>query len=100
MANKVRELGVPPLADSDREAVEILRAWITKGSLEVALLRVWDEPDGWGVLLVDLARHASRAFAREGICSEDAAMNRIRDIFEAEWERPTDLGTTEKVTKQ
>ena len=100
MSNHSRELPIPPRASSDADAAEILRAWIVGGSLEVSLLRVWDEPDGWWILLVDLARHASRAFAREGICSEHTAMERIRGIFDAEWDRPTDLGTTEKVTKQ
>jgi hypothetical protein len=95
-----RELPIPPHASSNSDAAEILRAWIHAGNLEVSLLRVWDEPDAWGILLVDLARHASRAFAQEGICSEAAAMARIRDMLDAEWDRPTDLGTTEKVTKQ
>jgi hypothetical protein len=99
MANP-RELPIPPRASSAKEASEILRAWINAGNLEVGLLRVWDEPDAWGILLVDLARHASRTFAREGICSEASAMRRIRDMFDAEWDRPTDLGTTDKVTKQ
>ena len=95
-----RELPIPPQASSNSDAAEILRAWIYAGNLEVSLLRVWDEPDAWGILLVDLARHASRAFAQEGICSEAAAMTRIREMLDAEWDRPTDLGTTEKVTKQ
>jgi hypothetical protein len=100
MVGNAHELGIPPRASLDRDAVEILRAWITKGSLEVALLRVWDEPDAWGILLVDLARHASRAFEREGICSEAAAMARIRGILDAEWDRPADLGSTEPVREQ
>jgi hypothetical protein len=95
-----RELPIPPRATSNGEAAEILRAWINAGNLEVSLLRVWDEPDAWGILLVDLARHASRAFAHEGICSEAAAMSRIHDMFEAEWDRPTDLGSTEQIKKQ
>ena len=95
-----RELPIPPQASSNSDAAEILRAWIYAGNLEVSLLRVWDEPDAWGILLVDLARHASRAFAQEGICSEAVAMTRIREMLDAEWDRPTDLGTTEKVTKQ
>ncbi len=94
-----RELPIPPLAGSSGDAAEILRAWINAGNLEVSLLRVWDEPDAWGILLVDLARHASRAFAHEGICSEAAAMKRIRDMFDAEWGRPTDLGSTQQVKK-
>ena len=100
MPNDTRQLPIPPRAHSAKEASEILRAWISAGNLEVSLLRVWDEPDAWGILLVDLARHASRAFAHEGICSEAAAMTRIRDMFDAEWDRPTDVGSTQQMKKQ
>ena len=95
-----RELYIPPNAAIDADATEILRAWVTKGNLEVGLIKAWDQPDPWGILLVDLARHAARAFAQEGICSEEAALQRIRALFDAEWDRPTDLGSTEKATKQ
>ncbi len=100
MSKDVRELAIPPTAALDKESVEILRAWVTNGGLEVGLIRAWDQPDPWGVLLVDLARHAARAFAQEGICAEDAAMERIRALFDAEWNRPTDVGCTQELTKQ
>ena len=48
----------------------------------------------WGLLLVDIARHAARAYARESDYSEEEALGRILEMFEAELERPTDLGTT------
>ena len=95
-----RELHIPPNAPADDDAVEILRAWVANGNLEVGLIKGWDQPDPWGILLVDLARHAARAFAQEAVCSEDEALQRIRALFDAEWDRPTDLGRTEKVTKQ
>ena len=55
---------------------------------------VVDEPDMWGLLLVDIARHASRAYARESAYTEDEALRRIIDMFEVETARPTDLGNT------
>jgi hypothetical protein len=45
--------------------------------------------------LVDLARHAARIYATEKVCSEDQARDAIKAMFEAEWNRPTDLGTTQ-----
>jgi Domain of unknown function (DUF5076) len=60
----------------------------------MAFQRAFEEPDMWGLLLVDLARHAARAYARESEMTEEEALNRILDMFEAEIERPTDLGTT------
>ena len=38
----------------------------------------------WGLLLVDIARHAARAYARESGYTEDEALTRIVDMFEAE----------------
>jgi hypothetical protein len=60
----------------------------------MAFQRAFEEPDMWGLLLVDLARHAARAYACESAMSEEEALDRILDMFEAEIERPTDLGTT------
>lgn len=48
----------------------------------------------WGLLLVDVARHASRAYARESAYSEEEALRRIIDMFEAELAQPTDMGST------
>ena len=76
------------------DAVEILRVFVLDGGLSMAFQRAFEEPDMWGLLLVDLARHAARAYARESDYSEEDALNRILDMFQAEIERPTDLGTT------
>jgi len=93
--NKLNELQVPPSALEDPEGShEILRAWVTGDDLEVSMSKVWDEPDNWGILLVDLARHAARIYEMEQDCSFDDAMDRIKNLFDAEWERSTDEGTT------
>jgi hypothetical protein len=54
----------------------------------------------WGLLLVDVARHAARVYAREGAYNEDEALARIVDIFEAEIARPTGLGNTTPRSQQ
>jgi hypothetical protein len=59
--------------------------------------RAFDDPFTWGVLLVDLARHASRIYALETQMSEDEVLQAIRTGIEAEFDRPTDLGTTKAV---
>ena len=48
----------------------------------------------WGLLLVDIARHAARAYARESDYTEEEALTRIVDMFEAEIAKPTDVGST------
>jgi hypothetical protein len=76
------------------DAVEVLRAFVVDGGLSIAFMRAFEEPDMWGMMLVDIARHAARAFAKEGVCSEEEALERIVDMFEKELARPTDPGST------
>ena len=85
---------LPPDVIGRDDAIEILRVFVLDGGLSMAFQRAFEEPDMWGLLLVDLARHAARAYARESEMSEKEALDRILDMFEAEIERPTDLGTT------
>jgi hypothetical protein len=77
-----------------------LRAFILDGGLSIAFTRAFEEPDMWGLLLVDLARHAARAYARESGFTEEEALARILDMFEAEIARPTDIGTTAPRSQQ
>jgi hypothetical protein len=92
--SKFNALDPPPGALSEG-GQEILRAVIVKsGNLHVSLVRAFDDPASWGLLLVDLARHAARIYATEGHLLEAEAMARIRAGFIAETENPTDLGTT------
>ena len=93
---KFEQLAVPPDA-LERGGIEILRAAIVEGALSVGLRRSFDDPFTWCVLLVDLARHASRIYALETDLSEDEAFAEIRAGIEAELARPTDLGSTQAV---
>ena len=76
------------------DATEVLRAFVIDGGLSIAFQRAFEEPDMWGLLLVDIARHAARAYARESDYTEEDALARIVEMFEAEIARPTDPGTT------
>ena len=76
------------------DATEVLRAFVVDGGLSIAFTRAFEEPEMWGLLLVDIARHAARAYARESSFTEDEAMTRIIEMFEAEIARPTDTGNT------
>ena len=89
-----REQPLPPDVIGRDDATEVLRAFVVDGGLSIAFTRAFEEPDMWGLLLVDVARHASRAYARESDYTEDEALKRIIDMFEAEIARPTDVGTT------
>ena len=89
-----KEQPLPPDVIGRDEATEVLRAFVVDGGLSIAFTRAFEEPDMWGLLLVDIARHAARAYAKESEFTEDEALARIIDMFEAEIERPTDLGST------
>jgi hypothetical protein len=89
----------PDVMDRD-DATEVLRAFIVDQGLSIAFMRAFDEPDMWGLLLVDIARHAARAYARESDYTEDEALTRIIDMFDAEIARPTDMGSTTPRSQQ
>ena len=91
---------LPPDVIDREDAIEILRVFVLDGGLSMAFQRAFEEPDMWGLLLVDLARHAARAYARESEYSEEEALNRILDMFDAEIERPTDMGSTSPRSQQ
>jgi len=89
-----KEQPLPPDVMTREDAIEILRVFVLDGGLSLAFQRAFEEPDMWGVLLVDLARHAARAYARESEYTEEEALSRILEMFNAEIKRPTDVGTT------
>ena len=95
---RANELAVPIEALGNPNAGEILRAWSIDGGLSVSLNPVAFADSGvWGILLVDVARHVSRALSNEGKGSAPEIMKSILNTFESELARPTDMGTTKKV---
>jgi|SRR5687767_3902385 len=89
-----RQLAVPGDAWNDDGSAEIFRAWVVNGGLQVSMQRAFEGPEPWGMLMVDIARHAARIYEREGVCTQAEALRRMRALFDAEWGSPTDLGTT------
>jgi hypothetical protein len=88
---------VPPAAFGPA-ANEVLRAAVVDGGLQVSIRPAFDDPEVWGIMLADIARHAARMFASENKTTEDAALRAICDMFNAEMDDPTDPGTTERVS--
>jgi len=84
------ELDTPPIARTDQRAVEVLRVWAVPGKpQQLTLKTTWKEPAAWGLLIVDVARHAANAYAAEGLDREQV-LARIINTFQAECARPTD----------
>ena len=89
-----KEQPIPPDAITRDDAVEVLRAFVVDGGLSISFTRAFDDPQMWGMLLVDVARHAARVYGTEGVMDEAEALAAIVEMFEAELSDPTDIGTT------
>jgi hypothetical protein len=87
-------LGIPPIAESSEDSVELLRLWAVRGAGQQIILRhsAWKDPAAWGLALVDIARHVARAHAQEGK-NEEEVFQRILASFRAELESSTDTPT-------
>jgi hypothetical protein len=94
MTGAPKEQPIPPDALANPEAVEVLRAFVVDGGLSISFTRSFDDPSMWGMMLVDIARHAARAFAKEGVMTEEEALARITDMFASELSDVTDVGAT------
>ena len=90
-------LHVPPEA-FDKGGVEVLRAVIVDGGLHVSLRRAFDDPEAWGMLIADIARHVARIYATEDKFREEETLERIRAIFDSEMDAPSDPGTTSAIS--
>jgi Domain of unknown function (DUF5076) len=90
-------LKVPPTA-LEKGGTEVLRAAIVDGGLYVSLRRAFDDPEAWGMLMADLARHVARIYATEMNMREEETLARVRGIFEAEMDAPTGLGSTNAIS--
>jgi hypothetical protein len=90
-------LKAPPTA-LEKGGTEVLRAAIVEGGLHVSLRRAFDDPEAWGMLMADLARHVARIYAQEMNMREAETLARVRGIFEAEMDAPTDPGTTSTIS--
>ena len=89
-------LHVPPAA-LEQGGVEVLRAAIVGGGLHVAIRRAFEDPEAWGMLIADITRHVARIYATEDKFREEQTIERIRAIYDAEMDAPTDPGSTSAV---
>ncbi len=97
MASPYDALSAPPTA-LEHGGVEVLRAAIVEGGLHVSLRRAFDDPQAWGMLIADVARHAARIFANETKFDRRRGARAIRSMFDAEMDAPTDPGTTSAIS--
>ena len=82
-------LNPPPLV-REQDAHEVLRAAVHNGEMHFSLRRGFTDAGAWGILLADAARHVAKVYAHENVLTEDAALERIRQGFEAAISEPAD----------
>ena len=90
-------LHVPP-AVLEQGGFEVLRAVIVDGALHVSMRRSFEEPEHWGALIADVARHVARLYAKETALTEEQVVERVVAMFLAEIDSPTDIGTTDAIS--
>ncbi|MDE3105045.1 MAG: DUF5076 domain-containing protein [Acidobacteriota bacterium] len=86
-----KTLAVPPAAQRDRAAFEVLRVWIAEQGQHVTIRSgAWEDPFAWGIVLADLARHIANAHAMQSPGTDtEAFLDRLLEGFEAEIDDPT-----------
>jgi hypothetical protein len=90
--NEANGLEIPPTVAGDPKATEIARIWAAHGQQHVHLRSgLWADAGNWGIMLVDLARHVANAYEQDGRGDYFQVLSRIREIFDAEWDSPTDI---------
>ena len=84
------ELAKPPIA-KEEGAHEVLRVWSGQDLPQQYVVEtIWDDPGAWGLLLVDVARHVAKAYEGSHGINESDALDRIKQLLDAEWSSPTD----------
>ncbi len=87
-----KSLAIPPVAQRDKAAFEVLRVWIAEQGQHVSIRSgAWEDPFAWGIVLADLARHIALAQQLHTPTTDvDAFVERLLEGFHAEIENPTD----------
>jgi len=74
----------------------MLRAWVAEESLHCVIrVDAWQESGNWGILLADVARHVANATEELDGTPVQTTIERIRLLFDAEFENATDEPTGE-----
>ena len=91
MADNRKPLMLPPAAETDDNAIEMLRAWIADGGIHCVLnAGHWhngsdiDEPHAWGIMLADIANHISNAMEDVAGFDRRESLKMVTESFNTE----------------
>jgi len=91
----MKPLVIPPAAQRDENAVQMLSAWIAEKGLHCTMnVGMWhasgqNEPAAWGVLLADVVRHLANAMQAERGIDTATSIENIVDSFLEELNDPS-----------
>jgi hypothetical protein len=96
MTGKPTPIDLVPYTDMLGDSREFLRVWTKEGGPVTCFINpvpVGGDPMGYGIALVDCARHGAKTWARATGISEAEAEARIWEGVDAERANPTDIAT-------
>lgn len=91
----MRALVVPPAAQRDEGAIQMLSAWVAEQGLHCTMnvgmrhAQGRNEPAAWGILLADVVRHLANAIQTERGTSAEVTIDEIAESLREELSRPT-----------
>lgn len=86
MDRRPYELPIPGPAVDDEAAQEVLRMWAAGGQPCISIdTECCEDSGGWGIVLVDIARHVAVAYELSGKMTGPAVLDRIKRTFDANW---------------
>lgn len=91
----MRTLVIPPAAQRDENAVQMLSAWIAEKGLHCTLnVGTWQsqgksEANAWGILLADVVRHISNALQEQQGANAELSAKQIVEALLKELDNPT-----------
>ena len=88
----MRILPVPPAARRDEDSIEMLRAWVINGDLQVTMSSwVWTEDvAAWGQLLAETIHHLATALEAETHRSRTEIAAEIKRALDHHFANPRD----------
>lgn len=82
-----KELPIPDSTKRQERALEVLRVWINgDGAMDATANVAFEDPAAWGVLLIDIARHLSKAYAEQTGVDEVEAFETMRQVLHQTWD--------------
>jgi hypothetical protein len=73
-----------------QSGLEVLRAGIVNGDLQIVLKRCFDEPDAWGAAAAEILQYAAKIYATETEIAAEDALGRMVETFMKMIMKPVD----------